>query len=100
MSRTKTLCSSQMKDIAKEIELAAYIVQLIDKRVHHIQQALVKYQKEANGGDQSMTGMSTGAVGDLEREIKSTEDCAKYSKEFWCASPANMKQCGVTAEEC
>merc|ERR1711871_1482734 len=100
MQRTKKLCAGHLKDIDKEVELAEHIISLIDKRVHHIQQALVKYEKEANGRDESMTGMATGAVGDLEKQIKSTEDCAKYSKEFWCASEHNMKQCGVDADQC
>lgn len=99
MKRTRDLCTSQLKDIDKEIELAEHIIQLIDKRVHHIQQALVKYEKEANT-ETGMAGMATGAVGDLEREIKNSEDCAKYSKDFWCASEHNMKQCGVDAEQC
>ena len=99
MKRTKDLCAGQLKDIDKEVQLAEHIIQLIDKRVHHIQQALVKYEKEANA-ETGMTGMATGAVGDLEKQIKSSEDCAKYSKDFWCASEQNMKQCGVDAEQC
>jgi len=96
MERTKKLCNGQLKDIEKEIKLSEQIIAMINKRVHHIQQALVKYQSEAN----SETGMATGPIGDLERQIKTTEDCAKYSKEFWCASEQNMKQCGVDAEQC
>jgi hypothetical protein len=109
LNHTKTLCNAQIKDILKEVKLATYISGLISKRVKKIQEALQKFEKETsdvNGatGNGHATGSSgTGganSVGDIENQIKNSEQCAKLGVAFWCKNEANMKQCGVSASDC
>ena len=40
------------------------------------------------------------SVGELENQIKNSEQCAKLGVAFWCKNEANMKQCGVSASDC
>merc|ERR1712167_327940 len=110
LNHTKTLCNAQIKDILKEVKLATYISGLISKRVKKIQEALQKFEKEtsdvngATGNGHAATGSSgTGganSVGDIESQIKNSEQCAKLGVAFWCKNEANMKQCGVSALDC
>lgn len=110
LNHTKTLCNAQIKDILKEVKLATYISGLISKRVKKIQEALQKFEKEtsdvngATGNGHAATGSSgTGganSVGDIEKQIKNSEQCAKLGVAFWCKNEANMKQCGVSALDC
>merc|ERR1712139_158505 len=109
LNHTKTLCNAQIKGILKEVKLATYISGLISKRVKKIKEALQKFEKETselNGatGNGHATGSSgTGganSVGDIENQIKNSEQCAKLGVAFWCKNEANMKQCGVSASDC
>lgn len=100
LNRTVALCKEQDALIKKEIKLASHITMLIEKRVKSVQEALTKYEHDASEvGHTGMTGTSAGATG-LEDEIKNSEACAKHGVEFWCATKANMKMCGVGEEEC
>merc|ERR1711871_506035 len=100
LNRTIALCKEQDTLIKKELKLAAHITMLIEKRVQSVQEALTKYEKDASDiASTGMTGGSTGATG-LENDVKNSEACAQHGVEFWCASKANMKLCGVDEEEC
>merc|ERR1711918_264931 len=103
LNHTKTLCNAQIKDILKEVKLATYISGLISKRVKKIQEALQKFEKETSDVNAATGSSGTGganSVGDIEKQIKNSEQCAKLGVAFWCKNEANMKQCGVSALDC